>query len=554
MNSLANHLWQSTFFAAAAALATVVLRRNSAQVRHWIWMAASIKFLLPFSWILALAERNEIHSAAPVLRAMTVERITTTFAPGAVVMGSVAAPAMRWAEVLFAVWLAGALGLACRWYLRWRGLQRARRNATLLAVEWAAPVLSSAEAMEPGVFGVVRPVLLLPEGIGENLEPRQMEAILAHELCHLRRRDNLTAALHMVVESLFWFHPLVWLIGAKLVEERERACDEAVLREGKEPGVYAQSIVNVCKLYVQSPLPCASGVTGADLKRRVREIMLQPDVRPLSVARKAAIGAMAAVILATPLAIGLLRAQTLPPAPAYTYEVVSVKPSDPAAQGMRIGPGPQNGLRTQNTTTMTLLTFAYDVRNYQITGGPSWVRDQRFDVTFTPDKAEIADIQGLSRAAAEALFARHRQRLQAVLRDRFGLVLRAETHEMPIYSLTVAKGGHKLITPTGEKKGPSLNTSSDNGAAKMTGTGVYMSMVTPTLASLLGRFVVNDTGLDGPYNFEMKWTPSEGPQDPDTAGPTIFTALTEQLGLRLEAKRGPVPVYVIEKIEKPTAN
>src|SRR5438552_651971 len=81
------------------------------------------------------------------------------------------------------------------------------------------------------------------------LRPPQLEAVLAHELCHVRRRDNLVASIHMIVEAIFWFHPLVWWIGAKLVEERERACDEEVLRLGSEPRVYAEGIVNVCKLY-----------------------------------------------------------------------------------------------------------------------------------------------------------------------------------------------------------------------------------------------------------------------------------------------------------------
>jgi uncharacterized protein (TIGR03435 family) len=74
------------------------------------------------------------------------------------------------------------------------------------------------------------------------------------------------------------------------------------------------------------------------------------------------------------------------------------------------------------------------------------------------------------------------------------------------------------------------------------------------MAGMLGRYVVNETGLDGPYDFELKWTPSDGPQDSDQVGPSVFTAVTEQLGLKLEGKKGPVPVYVIEKIQKPTDN
>jgi beta-lactamase regulating signal transducer with metallopeptidase domain len=104
-------------------------------------------------------------------------------------------------------------------------------------------VLSSASFFEPGVFGVFRPVLLLPDGIATELDAEELQAILAHELCHVRRRDNLATMMHMVVEAMFWFHPLVWWLGARLMEERERACDEEVLRSGSEPEAYAEGIL-----------------------------------------------------------------------------------------------------------------------------------------------------------------------------------------------------------------------------------------------------------------------------------------------------------------------
>src|SRR6185312_10346697 len=94
------------------------------------------------------------------------------------------------------------------------------------------PVLTTSAPVEPGLIGIFRPVLTLPDGILARLSPQEMDAILAHELCHFRRRDNLTAAIHMLVESLFWFHPLIWWLGRRLMTERERACDEAVLAAG----------------------------------------------------------------------------------------------------------------------------------------------------------------------------------------------------------------------------------------------------------------------------------------------------------------------------------
>lgn len=223
----------------------------------------------------------------------------------------------------------------------------------------------------------------------------------------------------------------------------------------------------------------------------------------------------------------------------------------------RFGPGPQGGIRSQNTAVMMLLTFAYDLRDYQFVGVPGWVRSDRYDISFTPDKPEGAPAPGMSRQQLEGMFNRNRQRMQAVLRDRFNLVLRAETREQPIYALAVARNGPKL-TPTTDPNAMHLSMS----RGKITATAVDLKMVADSLAGLTGRFVANETGLSGSYDFTLEWTPDAFPQakqpgepvEINEAGPSMFTALTEQLGLKLESKKGPVPVFVIERITKPTEN
>ena len=122
-------------------------------------------------------------------------------------------------------------------------------------------------------MGIFKPVVLLPRDLLAGLTPAERDGILAHELVHLRHRDNLTAALHMLVEALFWFWPPVWLIGARLIAERERACDEGVIAAGHDPEIYAGGILKVCRFCIRSPLACAAGVSGADLSLRVRQIM-----------------------------------------------------------------------------------------------------------------------------------------------------------------------------------------------------------------------------------------------------------------------------------------
>jgi len=135
------------------------------------------------------------------------------------------------------------------------------------------------------------------------------------------------------------------------------------------------------------------------------------------------------------MAIGILHAQT--------FEVASIRPSKAEDQTNRLGPGPQGGLRAENVTALQLIAFAYSVRPFQIAGGPGWIRTDRFNVTATPDKPE-------EQVSREILSSRVRQRMQALLMERFGLVLRSETREMPVYGLVLAKSGSKLTKSSGE--------------------------------------------------------------------------------------------------------
>ncbi len=327
---IANHLWQSTAFAAVAGLLALALRRNSARTRHWIWMAASLKFLLPFALLAGIAGHfAKPRVAAPANPAVysAVEDFSEPFAV------PVAAPAMMrphrsagdWLPIACAaVWLAGFVVALIVWTVRWRRvagticagepMSEGREVAILRRLEQAGGVrrpmqlVLSQSAMEPGVFGIVRPVLAWPAGISERLDDAHLETVLAHEVCHVRRRDNLTAILHMFVEAAFWFHPLVWWMGARLVAERERACDEEVLQLLNRPQVYAESILKVCEFCVESPLECVAGVTGADLKKRIVEIMRARAVLRLTWGKKLLIGAAMVCAIAVPVVMGQAKA------------------------------------------------------------------------------------------------------------------------------------------------------------------------------------------------------------------------------------------------------
>ena len=312
--ALVNHLWQSTVVAGIAWLLTLALRRNHAGVRYWVWMAASLKFLLPFSLLISAGEwLRALVPAAPVTRpavATVVEQVTQPF-PATEFLDMTVAPvaahhaSLSPATVLLLIWACGALIVVGRFARGWWAVYQAMRAARPLDLAVGVPVVSSASRIEPGIFGILRPVLLMPEGILQRLTAEQLSAILAHELCHVRRRDNLTYAMHMIVEVLFWFHPAVWWIGACLIDERERACDEAVVQSVGEAQVYAEGILNVCKFYVESPLTCVAGVTGADLKKRIARIMSELSIRKIDFGRKVLLAATSVIAVAVPLMLGV---------------------------------------------------------------------------------------------------------------------------------------------------------------------------------------------------------------------------------------------------------
>src|SRR6267143_3010837 len=358
--ALGNHLWQSTLFAIMAGSLTLILRKNQARALYWLWLAASVKFLIPFSSLIGIGShlawsRGSSGTKAGLYFAM--EGVSQPFSQPTMSMIPRAAPSTAFPSLthllpalLAAVWLCGFLVVFSVWYVRWRRISSAIREAMPLregrevealrrlecitGMQQRIELLSSRASLEPGIFGIAQSVLVWPDGISEHLDDAHLEAILAHELWHVRRRDNLVASMHMVVEAIFWFHPLVWWLGARLVEERERACDEEVLELGSERQVYAESILKTCEFCVESPLACVPGVTGADLKKRIVRIMTEGVARKLDVSRKLLLSAAGLVACALPILSGLLHAtqsqaqsQALNTAGAPLFEVASIRPN-----------------------------------------------------------------------------------------------------------------------------------------------------------------------------------------------------------------------------------
>src|SRR4030095_16029362 len=190
--------------------------------------------------------------------------------------------------LLVALWLLGVLFHLVSWLRQWLSIRKRLRTATPLELDVPAriPALSSSASIEPSVFGIFRPVLLLPDRITTELSTAQIESILLHESAHVSRKDNLGAALHMIVECLFWFHPMVWWIGRRMAEERERACDERGLHRFDDTENYAEAILHVCKKHLKSPLACMAGVASSNLRERVESIMNYRNPRRLNLGHK----------------------------------------------------------------------------------------------------------------------------------------------------------------------------------------------------------------------------------------------------------------------------
>jgi beta-lactamase regulating signal transducer with metallopeptidase domain len=301
--SLLDHLWQSSLVALLAACLTLTVRRNAARVRFWLWFVASIKFLLPFAALAALGgwlSRLFPHALSAPLAIQPAMRLS---APARMLpVGHESMNLLPWLLGLWALGLAAVLGLRL---VRWLQLRTLLADAQPFAGA-PVPVKTSAALLEPGLVGIINPVVMLPSGLLAHLAPGEIASILAHEASHMARRDNLTAAIHMLVEALFWFWPPVWLIGARLIAERERACDESVVADGHDPLVYAQGILKVCRFCVPSPLACVSGASGSDLGRRMERIMTAEPARGMDAARGALLAGAALMVVTLPVLAGFV--------------------------------------------------------------------------------------------------------------------------------------------------------------------------------------------------------------------------------------------------------
>ncbi len=640
---MGDHLWQSSLFCALIGILAFALRKNQARIRYWVWLTASVKFLIPFSLLIALGShltRARLSTPTQAVVYSAVEDFSQPFGrpnlPVIYHLSPVAAPVNSLhllPAMLVVVWLVGVIVILFRWFMGWTRILLVVRNAVSLGEGPEADALRRLESnwgvrtpiilvrsrdwMEPGIFGIFRPVLIWPEGISGHLDARNIELILAHEICHARRRDNLTAIIHMTVEAVFWFHPLVWWMGARLEEERERACDEEVSLRCNQPHVYAESVLKVCKFCSESPLACVSGITGADLKKRIMQIMTGGIVSNLGFGGKCLLVMAAAMTVGVPVLFGrvietrntsrllltsseasitsaqtnaiavnppvsseLMLSQTSPdaslnpvqssaatsapstasptpirsikseflkPGALPAFVVATIKPSKPDTVTLIQIRG--NRFATAGTTFVDIFKYAYGVNAGQVVGGPEWLRTQKFDV--------LADPETEDRPSSDEMKAM----VQQLLLERFHLVIHQDKKNLSVYALMKAAELPNLTKSVVDPSGTPRVAYDPRGQLRV-GNVTMADFATFLQRFVLDRPAVDQTGIVGRFTLSLQWTPDNftGGEMPVTskedasAPPNLFTAIKEQLGLKLQPTKARADVIVIDRVDHPSDN
>jgi bla regulator protein blaR1 len=621
-----NHLWQSTLFVGAIAGLVWTLRSNRAGVRHALWVLASAKFLVPGS-LLAASVANWNLWPAPATQVpieswmfSVVEPLSSspsaTGGHGASATEIAGSSPFSWTMVLLWTWATGSVWRLTTFAAAWRAASAHARGAVTLragreydilqrvcrryAVRRRIRLVAPLSKIQPGVFGLRRVTLLLPQRVADRLDDDELEAVIAHEVAHVRRGDLVVALLHTTVEVLFWFHPAVWWIGGRLLAERERACDEAVVRAGVPRQTYAATILKLCALAMERPLVCMSGNQGPTLNRRMEVIMTNNFGQALGVGKKLLIGSVVgaaalagfAVLIhqearaaAAPLAsLGSRLAEAPVPMPEIAerprldlpatqsnvpVHLETLQPSTSGRWGTVVGIETTGRIAVTHATARALIQSAYQLEEHQIVDAPAWTAEERFDV--------VARVLGLSSPAGPELL---RPVLQTLLTERFGLQMHQEVRELAVYALSV--DGDRVATglrrttatcaadPQNAGPGGPVDTVQRRGGlvcglsfapGTLVAGDAPLSWFASAITRFVGRPVVDRTGLAGTFDIDLTWTPnpllaSPPPGAPpfppiDPLGPSIFVALKEQLGLRLQPERALVDVVVIDRIERP---
>ena len=597
--TLIHFLWQGLSIALLYAAARRMMARRSSPNGRYLLACAALAAMIAAplaTWRLmqppdaSPGSAYHIPSIPPAPSTTVVAEATLPDSVRAPVANVQPAQFLAWIVI---VWLAGA---AVFWFRLAGGwVVAARMRSTLIRhapPEWQEalrklgaqihlfrPVrlLVSALVQVPTVVGWLRPVVLVPVGALGGLPAEYMEALLLHELAHIRRHDCLVNMLQSVAEAMLFYHPAVWWVSGHIRAERELCCDDVAVAVSGDALPYARALAHL-ESSRPSHLSAAVAASGGSLADRIARLLGRS--RPAVRAGLGPVVVTIAVLLATAV-YGLVGQSGIRPA----FEVATIKLSAPArdsthpATGVRYRPGGR--IIATNAPLKLLIQFAYavhDSRNHslpleasQVVGGPAWVDSDAYDIEAKPES-------NTDPSHAWPM-------LQTLLADRFRLRLRTETRNLPVYDLTVRKSGLKLPPPMDTKcvSFPPGTTpkyvpgASDCGYAplqlspsglQMEGRKLHMSDLVRELTRALGEPVLDKTGFTGEFDIDLNSMDegvmkSPGPAAPDDAGDnrlaagpnvSIVFAAMDRLGLKLQPTRGPVDVLVVDHAERPTPN
>jgi uncharacterized protein (TIGR03435 family) len=501
-------------------------------------------------------------------------------------------------EALFpwivSTWLVGITLLLLRTFAGWWRVRRlhrialvssrsrwqaaANRIASRLGLRRAIRIVELAGIDVPLVVGCLRPVVVLPIAAFSHLSPAQADAILAHELAHIRRHDYLINLMQTLAETLLFYHPGVWWISARIRNEREDCCDDVAVAVCGDPVGYAAALAELENRRSGSP-HLAPAATGGSLLNRVRRILHAEIPHQADAPHWIVLCALAAVLVAA--GVWRLDAQGPDLGERRTFEVASVKPNTSGDTRASATIQPGGRYNAINELLRNLIINAYRLQESQLAGVPDWTSSERFDIVAKAEGDEETPLPVVQ------------SMVRSLLAERFKLAVHWESREGPIYTLVRARTDGKLgpgIKPSAidcaalaaARRGapppsgppPRLVFGERPACGAWVGFGELAAGSRPLdelvslLAQTVRRTVVDRTGLTGKFDFYMKWTPDNlPPRAPGTPadlpvrvngvefdpnGPSIFTALQEQLGLRLESTRGPIDVLVIDHVERPS--
>ena len=482
-----------------------------------------------------------------------------------------------------ACWLTGAAAFSLRLLGGWIFAERLRFTAVRpVSAEWQAtfnrlktrisvsrPVrlLVSGIAKAPAAIGCLRPIVLVPAGALAGLPAAQVEALLLHELAHIRRHDYLLNILQSVVEAIFFYHPGVWWISRHMRTERELCCDDIAVSTTGDALTYARALAELdLARFIQPSLMAANGGSVAD---RIARLLGQSS----TACRVSSRSAIEPALILLGMGAWIVFAQT---SVRPQFEVASIKPSV-SQRTMNVRPLP--GRLTADANLQILVQYAYGVEPFQVVGVPNSLASNRYQI----------DAKAGDTANRDQMFLM----LQSLLEDRFQLKTHRDTKELPVFALVPNKGGLKLPAP---KEGSCVDSAVDapaewTGAGRMTPPGqgqpttgrcgsvvvyfetagarmkggkIAMPELVRALSKALGRTVIDQTGFTGLFDLQLDFvpddaTPSMPPPPPnsamsDAAGVSIMQALQQQLGLRIQSTKGPVQVIVVDRAEAPSVN